>query len=121
VDELANQLLGGAVALLILKEVFSFISNILAKRGGANVKADAPVAALMEVLEKYRREYFSPISRMTQDLHDWHNVNDQDGVKIWYVRPSLAEAVKELSTNIKQQTKILEELIRMQQEYRQEK
>jgi hypothetical protein len=118
-EELPTQFLLGAVALLMLKEVLAFVLSFINKRINGKTKPDMPNKAIVEVLEKYRREYFSPTHRMTVDLHEWHNVNDQDGVKIWYVRPSLAEAVKELSKNIAQQTQILRELARMQLEHQQ--
>ena len=49
--------------------------------------------------------------QQTQELHDWHKVTDQDGVKIWYLRRSLTDAVEQLADNTNLETKLLEKLI----------
>lgn len=33
------------------------------------------------------------------DLHKWHNVVDDDGVKLWYVRKSFEESVRDVARN----------------------
>ena len=53
---------------------------------------------------------FEQIEEQTQDLWDWHNVNDQEGVKLWYVRRSLEDAIKDLSEAIQIQTNVLREI-----------
>lgn len=54
----------------------------------------------------------------TEEMYDWHNKSDQDGVKVWYVRQSLenalrdnAKAVEAIAKNIELQTRLLEEMI----------
>ena len=42
-----------------------------------------------------------------QRLFEMHNKTDADGVPIWYVRRSLEDAIKELTTSISQQTSLL--------------
>lgn len=49
--------------------------------------------------------------RMTKDLHDWHAKEDDDGVKVWYVRKSLENAVTKLADNIEAQTQLLSRLV----------
>lgn len=51
------------------------------------------------------------IERMTKELYKWHDVADEEGVKIWYVRRSLEEAIGKLSENIAKQTEIFQALI----------
>jgi hypothetical protein len=50
------------------------------------------------------------ITRQIDDLHRWHAVEDSEGVKIWYVRRSLVDAINKLATNIDQETKLLEKI-----------
>lgn len=47
------------------------------------------------------------ISKQTEDLYTWHNISDEEGVKIWYVRRSLEEAIGKLADNIAEQTKLM--------------
>ena len=52
------------------------------------------------------------IGRQVDDLHDWHDETDADGVKIWYVRRSLEDALHSLSENISLETKLLDRIDR---------
>lgn len=42
---------------------------------------------------------FSTHSKI-KDLHNWHNVNDEEGVKIWYTRNKAVEDTLEKMTEI---------------------
>lgn len=61
----------------------------------------------------YRR-----LCRQVQDLWTWHNKEDDEGVKIWYVRKSLEEAITKLAENTAKQTEILQEIHREQVDQR---
>lgn len=37
------------------------------------------------------------ISQQIAEMHDWHSQVDSDGVKVWYVRRSLEEAIEKLT------------------------
>ena len=52
------------------------------------------------------------LNRQIEDLHRWHAVSDEEGVKIWYVRRSLEEAVKKLADNIELECKLLDRIDR---------
>lgn len=52
------------------------------------------------------------LSKQIQELHDWHNVNDVEGVKIWYVRRSLEDAIVKLADNIEAETRLLDRIDR---------
>ena len=56
--------------------------------------------------------------RLLEDLHDWHDKEDAEGVKVWYVRRSLEDAIAKLSDNIEKQTLILSKIHREQEEIR---
>ena len=43
-----------------------------------------------------------------RELHEWHNKEDADGVKIWYIRQSLADVITTFAASVEAQTKALE-------------
>jgi len=55
-----------------------------------------------------------------KELHDWHNVTDEDGIRRWYSRPSLERAIVALSENSTEQTILLKEIINQQELQREE-
>lgn len=75
---------GGIFAILILKTVFAFIKS---RKTGGFTNED-----IKKVLDHN--------TKMTEDLHEWHDMHDDDGVKIWYVRKSLQESVSKLADSI---------------------
>lgn len=87
---------GGIFAILVLREVFGFLGRY---RGG-NHK------------ENIERRIGGVHERMwkVDKLYDWHNARDEEGVPVWYVRKSLEQAIKNLSSSID----VLQESIREQ-------
>ena len=61
----------------------------------------------------YRR-----LCRQVQDLWNWHNKEDAEGVKVWYVRRSLERAIEKLAEVIDKQSEVLGEIHREQVETR---
>jgi hypothetical protein len=51
------------------------------------------------------------LKKKTDELHKWHDMVDSDGVKIWYVRKSLEDAIVKLADNIAVQTEIMREIV----------
>lgn len=64
-----------------------------------NIKIDQLVTKLQEqnVNETNFRRDFYEMKSQTSDLHDWHNKDDEDGGKIWYVKSSLEKSISENS------------------------
>ena len=50
------------------------------------------------------------LARQQEDLWQWHAREDDEGVKVWYVRRSLEDAIKELSLSIRTQTEVMAQL-----------
>jgi hypothetical protein len=93
-EEALTQLgVGGIFVVLVLREVFTFVSK---KRNGTGVD-------------------MLLVAKQVAELHRWHDREDEEGVKVWYVRKSLEDAVEKLAANIDKQTAIFQE---MQQEQR---
>jgi hypothetical protein len=51
------------------------------------------------------------MTKKVDELHRWHDIVDSDGVKVWYVRKSLEEAIIKLADNISVQTEILRSVV----------
>lgn len=87
------------IAFFVIKEVLSFASAQITvykeKRNGGVLPAAPNRSHRAEIEEMHTR--IKNTERITQDLFDMHNVKDRDGVYIWYVRPSFAEAITELT------------------------
>ncbi len=57
-----------------------------------------------------RRSKLETIAQQTRDLWEWHNVNDQNGVKLWYSRRSLEDTIRKLVEIAEHQRAILERI-----------
>lgn len=91
----------GIFLLLLLKEIPNWIVKL--KNGGATVE-DKLVEEIRKVVEQN--------NVLIQELHGWHNVHDEDGVKIWYVRRSLHIAIEQLAKSVAKMSSVMELLER---------
>ena len=91
--EITEISLGGAVALLILREVCGF----LLKR-----KNDISLIA--------KETSDTVIVQKITDLWSWHNVRDASGVPVWYFLGSLDDAMDKLAESIDNQTLALQKI-----------
>lgn len=90
---------GGLFALLVLREVFGFLKEKV--RAQSNLVIDN-------------------MAKQIQELHEWHAVTDEDGVKIWYLRRSLENAIEKLTSNLDIQTQLLREMVLILKDSRKE-
>lgn len=86
---------GGTFAIVILKTVFDFVSKIMAKRNGNG--SNAPTADMFAILRS--------TADQVKDLHNWHDVKDEDQVFIWYIRRSLEKQIERLCLAVEQMGK----------------
>ena len=91
--EITEISLGGAVALLILREVFGFLLN--RRNSSALLAREAATTAMLQKIT---------------DLWNWHNVRGADNVPVWYFRSSLDDAMDKLSESIDNQTMALQKV-----------
>lgn len=75
---------GGAAAMLAM-----FMADRRAKPGPGEALTQAQL-----------KEVLTPLARLTEELHGWHNKEDEDGVKVWYVRRSLEKAIVQLGAAV---------------------
>lgn len=119
-------LIGGLLIPLILltiKEIFSWLKdkNLQATDNKIH-KIKDDLQTISNKLEKVEIKVDGLYS-MNKTMYDWHDKADEDGVKIWYVRRSLEEALHEnvkainiLAKNSEIQTKLLEDMVRQNKE-----
>lgn len=96
-DQLLQVGAGGMFALFVLREVFSFLKERM--RTQSNTVLDL-------------------MAKQIHELHEWHAVTDEDGVKIWYLRRSLENAIDKLTNNLDVQTQLLREMVLSMKESR---
>lgn len=56
-------------------------------------------------------EVIEKLSVLVNDLYNWHNVTSEEGVKLWYIRPTLERALESLKNAIDVQTSLTRELV----------
>ena len=119
--------LQAAVVLLLLKEVFIFIKWW---------KTSEQKDHLSEIVGSYKKDLielknnvadngkmmFESTKKLdflhdqSMQMYDWHNKSDADGIKIWYVRRSLEDAIQKLADNVSVQTEVLRDILTQQKE-----
>ena len=89
-DDMAQIGAAGLLVLIILREVFAFLKT----RNGVT-----------------KSQHLDKMSKQLDELHQWHNVVDDDGVKVWYVRRSLEQAIVRFAGAVEKQTIVLERMM----------
>ena len=72
-----------AFVVAVVMGLFKIIDYFITKKNGADKEKDP-------CLSKEEHEYL-------KSLYDWHNINDDDGRKIWYIPKSVSESQKEMT------------------------
>ena len=112
-DYVAQLGVGGIFAILVIREVISFLQAREDKKNGTARGvpdcAGPVIAQLAKISETMRLigEQMKATGEHCSDLHKWHNVKDRDGMPIWYYRRSMEEAIDRLHTGISKQTDVL--------------
>jgi deoxyribodipyrimidine photolyase-like uncharacterized protein len=73
-DSLTQLIMGGGLVVLVIDRAFGALKN-----RGVDV---------------------NKVVKQIDELHAWHNKEDDDGVKVWYVRKSLEDAIEKLASAI---------------------
>jgi len=107
VNDTITQLgVGGIFAILVIQQVLTFMGK---RKNGA-----APARFTIFDSPEDRKRVVGTMVKCAEQvnkLYDQHQVKDSDGVPVWYVRRSLEDAVKSLSTNVNKQSDLLRELV----------
>ena len=86
---------GGPTAGVIAASVWFFFKKM-------NSRQESMQALLMAVDRK-----IDAVLDLSKDLHEWHDKEDVDGVKVWYIRASLTAALTDLNTILAEQGKAM--------------
>ena len=120
-EEQNNLVLGALIIpliLLVIREVFSWMrqKNLQSSDTKIAMMADS-IRTLSDRAEKVEIK-LDNLNHMSRTMYDWHDKVDDDGVKIWYVRRSLEEALHEnvrainiLAKNSETQTRLLVDIV----------
>lgn len=90
---------GGIFAILVIREVFTFLRSRVDKSSDLDVVV-------------------RDVKIRVDELYRWHDVRDEDGTPIWYIRSSmtrsveqLARSISELETAVRRQAEVLDKLM----------
>ena len=84
---------GVAITFLVIKELFVIVKKLVDNRDPSGMIS--------------RHETKTALKQIDQ-LWNWHNKTDQDGVPVWYVRKSLEDVIFKLSENLENQNRLIE-------------
>lgn len=112
------------IAYFVVKEVFILVKN---RNEKVSEKIDvihsfvcdhkesvSSINDMIKYLESQHKRLegiFERIEKQVDDLWDWHNKDDSDGVKVWYVRGSLEKSMKELVETLDAQRVIMRSIL----------
>ena len=116
--------LAGLIVLIVgtaLKELFSYLKqrSLIGQEGRLAALEKASIEQKTSI-ESLKTTLVEPIKQLAE-MYEWHDKSDEDGVKIWYIRKSLENVLREnaqatavLAKNSELQTSLLRELIESQ-------
>lgn len=101
---------GGVLAVMIVKMVLDFLAK---KRlnGSATSSTHDTFELLRQIKDvdtvlKNAVIELAPLVRAgcerVAELHRWHDKEDEDGVKIWYLRSHLLDSIQQLNTGVRE-------------------
>jgi hypothetical protein len=122
-DIIANGALLATLLALAMRELFSWLKEKnLQNTDNKIYQINDSLKSISDRVEKVDLKV-DLINQMNKTMFDWHDKSDEDGVKIWYVRRSLEEALQEnvrainiLAKNSEMQTRLLEDMVRQNKE-----
>jgi hypothetical protein len=98
---------GGTLAILLLREVFAFLREIMKKDTGDDDREEIA-------------DCLGDIHQRLNDLHRWHDVRDpSSGVFVWYAsfgNATLMETLVAIGDNVRMQTEVLRSLLEIAKE-----
>ena len=101
--EYATQIgVGGVFVLLTLQMVFNFLKpkkSTVVKFPESIEKSFSSVSKKIHEMHEMKQDINKSI-RQTDELYRWHNVTDQNGTPVWYVKQDLGKSVDKLADAI---------------------
>ena len=105
-------LIGFIAAALLIREVLSFVRPMLEKRAAAKRAKNGEEEPAEEVHRCIPEDVdMREIYHWLKDLYAWHSVEDEDHVKVWYIRKSFYMMMEQLSKANDNIASALQELV----------
>ncbi len=98
-----------AVVAVILDKTLPLIAK--SRNGGDPLKKICTELTLIRRDLEQEKADRAQMKRWVGELHRWHDKEDPDGVKVWYVRQSLEDAITKLAEAANAQTRLLEQIL----------
>ena len=100
--------IGAVIALMILREVFSFLSNrkSVGQDSKSQIENSMRLKEDLEDSEKCRKDI--------EWLRAVHDHRDEDGVYSWYIQPSLKREIHHLTTTVSSLGSSIEKIVQVQ-------
>jgi hypothetical protein len=100
--------IGAVVALMILREVFSFLNNrkSVSSDSKSQIENSMRLKEVLEDSEKCRKDI--------EWLRAVHDHRDEDGVYSWYIQPSLKREIHHLTTTVSSLGSSIEKIVQVQ-------
>ena len=105
---------GLIAAILVIREVLGFLEKRRINGDGGSEK----------VMKEYMEGTYERVNRIehqVDDLFNWHNQRDQDGIPLWYVKRSFEESIKEMAEAMREQIKVQTQIARRMEDIYREK
>ena len=90
---------GGILCILILQLVFKFVKEMKDKKEKKGSSTTNPSVVSPQVISDIFGT-LNDIKKLSQDLHEWHDVKDEDHVFAWYIRKSLSDSITNLNKSV---------------------
>ena len=87
-----------------------YVSDKLDKMQYNNDQIKMLITGLQSELEDIS-ESSKNTNNIVKELYQWHSVVNEDGVRLWYIRPSLERTLEKLRDSIDNQTSLSKELV----------
>lgn len=96
----------GALLYLLLKLILDFLSKT--KKENPPEEAQAPVSLDVDSLLAIKENSYR-ILECVKKIYEMHDIKDEDGVYVWYVKASLGRSVHKLGSAAEELVKLLKE------------
>lgn len=108
----------GIVLIMAIKMVIDYlqkgkddqkVANKIAETKSQVREGVQEIKTLIEKIDERNNKYREEIELLNQrvnELYNWHNVVDDDNVKIWYLRKSFTDAISKISDHSEETNKL---------------
>ena len=107
---------GAVVALILVKMFLDFYKS--QRKEDPEDKVSKELGELVRKIEGIdtritrQDEFNASLMTLVHELHVWHDITDNDGVRSWVIRESMKDDIAKIAQYLQRQTSILSDLAR---------